>query len=95
MIVGGAICLVNASIGSLSALWAFDKPHAVFLKTLFGGMFVRMAGIAIVLIVLLRYTTMEPASLVFSLVGFFVIYQILEIRFLNTELKRKLKAQGA
>ncbi len=78
--IGCGISTVNVLIGALSAIWSFDKPQAVFLKTLLGGMAIRMVVICIILVLLIKLTTLSVYGLVFSLFLFYVLFQILEVR---------------
>ena len=80
--VGCAICTANVLAGALSILLGFDKPNQDFLKILFGGMLARMMVIGIVVFVLVKFTSIQVFGLILSLFVFYVLFQILEIRFL-------------
>ncbi|MBB27840.1 MAG: hypothetical protein CME25_02940 [Gemmatimonadetes bacterium] len=80
--VGCGICTANVLAGSLSILLGFDKPNQDFLKILFGGMLARMMVIGILVFVLIKLTSIQVFSLILSLFVFYVLFQILEIRFL-------------
>lgn len=82
VVVGCGICTLNVVAGCLSMVWAFEKPHTVFLKTLFGGMAVRLMGMGLVLFLLIRLTTLHVLGLILSLFVFYTVFQVLEIRFL-------------
>ena len=79
--VGFGIGALNALAGGLSAIWSFDRPQSVFLKTLLGGMVLRMLVICGVLILLIEVTALSIYGLVFSLFLSYLLFQILEIRF--------------
>lgn len=79
--VGCGIGALNALAGGLSAIWSFDRPQPVFLKTLLGGMVVRMLVICIGLVLLIKFTALSVYGLVFSLFSSYLLFQILEIRF--------------
>jgi hypothetical protein len=87
--VGCVIAVSNAMAGCLSAVWAIDKPQAVFLKVLFGGTTARllMMGVAFGLVV--RLTDIHTVGLTFSLFGFYVVFQVLEVRFLVLRMKAR------
>ena len=80
--VGCGICTANVLAGSLSILFGFDKPNQDFLKILFGGMLARMMAIGIVVFVLVKFTSIQVFGLILSLFVFYVLFQIIEIRFL-------------
>ena len=79
--VGFGIGALNALAGGLSAIWSFDRPQSVFLKTLLGGMVLRMLVICGVLVLLIEITGLSIYGLVFSLFLSYLLFQILEIRF--------------
>lgn len=79
--VGCGIGALNALAGGLSAIWSFDRPQAVFLKALLGGMVVRMLVVCVGLVLLIKFTTLSVYGLVFSLFLSYLFFQILEIRF--------------
>ena len=64
-------------------MWAFDKPQPVFLKTVLGGMALRMLGICVIFVALVRLTDYSILALGTSLFMFYLIFQALEIRFLT------------
>lgn len=76
------VCLLNVLVGCYSAVWAFDRSEAAFYKALFGGMLGRMAGIGIVFFVLVKFTDVHVSGLTLSLFFFYVMFLILELRFL-------------
>lgn len=86
VLVGCGICTANVLAGCFSVLWAFDKPQKAFLKAVFGGMVVRMALIGLTFFLLIRFTEIHIAGLTLSLFLFYVIFQVLEIRFLTSRL---------
>ncbi len=79
--VGCGIGALNALAGGLSAIWSFDRPQAVFLKALLGGMIVRMLVICVGLVLLIKFTALSVYGLVFSLFLSYLLFQILEIRY--------------
>ena len=93
--VGCGICTLNALVSCLSISWAFAKPYPVFLKVLFGGMAVRLAAIGAAFYLLIKFTAIHVAGLALSLVLFYALFQVLEIRFLIGHLSaRQASARG-
>lgn len=82
-LIGCGISTVNVLAGGASAVWAYDKPQPVFLKTILGGMALRMFAVLVVFIGLVRLMDLAILVLGASLFMFYLIYQILEIRFLT------------
>lgn len=81
--VGCAISTLNVVLGGVSVVWAFDKPQPVFLKTVLGGMALRMVGVCVSFILLIRLSDFPIYGLAVSMFLFYLLYQVLEIRFLT------------
>ena len=79
---GCAVSILNVLAGCGSAVWAFDRPQTVFLKTVLGGLTLRMMLIGAILFALLKFTDLSSTGLTLSLFFFYLVYQILEVRFL-------------
>ncbi len=95
-IVGCAICTINALAGCFSAIWAFDKPQGVFLKAVLGGMAVRIFAIGLVFFLLVRFTSINVVGFTLSLFAFYVLFQVLEVRFLVKHLSdRQAMREGS
>ena len=82
IVVGAGICTVNVLVGCFAAVWSFPKPQQVFLKTVFGGMAIRMVAIGLSFFLLIKYANVHVSALTGGLFLFYVLFQILEIRFL-------------
>ena len=94
--IGCAICTVNALAGCFSAIWSFDKPQAVFLKAVLGGMAVRILAIGLIFFILVKFTGINVVGLTLSLFGFYVLFQVLEVRFLVKHLSdRQAMREGS
>jgi len=87
--MGCAIVLVNALAGCMSVVWAFDRKQTDFLKVLFGGMAIRLMAMALAFGLLLAFTEVDRVGLTVSLFVFYVLFQVLEIRFLLGHLKHR------
>ena len=93
--LGCGICVLNALAGCASAVWAFEKPHKVFVRTLFGGMAVRLLAMGLAFFLLIKFTGVHVLGLAISLFLFYVLFQILEIRFLMGHLPtREVSKEG-
>jgi len=80
--VGCLIATVNVLVGCFLSLWARPRSQATFLKAVFGGMTLRLAGMVAVFFGLIKFTEIHVFSLTLGLFFFYVVFQIMEIRFL-------------
>ena len=90
--VGALLSTVNVLLGFFAIEYAFDKSYTVFLKAVLGGMGLRMLLLLGVMIVLILVFHMHTVALTVSLLGFYLIYLILEILFIQK--KVLLRNQG-
>ena len=81
LLIGCTISTVNVIAGTVSIVWSFDKPQPVFLKAILGGMAARMMAIFIVLVMVVKLTDLLVLPLVGSMFGFYIVFQVLELRF--------------
>ncbi len=87
--VGALLSTLNALAGFLAIEYAFDKSYTTFLKAVLGGMGVRMVvmlGALLALILLLR---VHAVALTLSMLGFYLVYLILEIVFIQRKMLTK------
>ena len=79
--VGCAICTLNALAGAWLALWGMRRDNRTFMTVVFGGMGIRLIIVLIFFFVALKLVKLHVFSLTLSLFLFYVVFQILEIRF--------------
>jgi hypothetical protein len=79
-VLGGVLAAVLALAAVWLALWAFDKPSRTFLLALLGGFLGRMVVFGGSLAALILRTDLPPAAFLGGLFGYYVLFQILEIR---------------
>ena len=95
VVLGCVICVLNAVAGCTSAVWAFEKPHKVFVRTVLGGMAVRLMAMGLAFFLLIKFTGVHVLGLAVSLFLFYVLFQVLEIRFLVRHLSaREVPEEG-
>jgi len=82
-IVGALLSTVNVLLGYLAIEFSFEKSYTTFLKAVLGGMGIRMLGMLCMLIMLIKVFGFHAAALVTSLLGFYIIFLILEILFIQ------------
>ena len=80
--VGCAICALNAIAGAGLALWGLRRDHSAFMKVVFGGVGARFIIVLIFFFVALKLVKLHVFALTLSLFFFYLVFQIIEIRFL-------------
>ncbi len=79
-----ALCFV---VGFYSVCRNFHRPFNKLMVAFFGGMLARMLFIGLAFALILLFTQPHVASLLTSLFGFYFLYLILELYFVNSRLK--------
>ncbi len=82
---------VNAITGYYLAVTGAEKEHSGFIKTVFGGMALRLGTLIILTVLLIRMEWVEAIPFFLMLMGFYVLHQILELTALNRKIKSGLK----
>lgn len=86
--IGCAVCLLNVLAGCWAIAWALRRPRKVFFSTVFGSMGIRMALVGVLVVVLVRSTSIHVTGFVAGLFVFFFVFQALEVVFLTRRLPR-------
>ena len=87
--VGLLMSTLNAVAGSWCIGYGFDKPQNTFLKVVFGGMFVRMGTLLAGFFVLIAVFHLDTISLTVSLLGFYLIFLVMEILSIQRRMAEK------
>lgn len=90
--LGALLSTVNVLLGFLAIEYAFNKSYTVFLKAVFGGMGVRMLLLLGAMLLLILVFRVHTLALMVSLLGFYAIYLVLEVLFIQR--KVLLRNQG-
>ena len=100
VIASGIIAFCNVVLGYFLLQYAIDKSNSVFMGVVFGGMGIRMALILVALTILL-INDYHALALSLALMGFYVVYMIVELVYVTRELgtrpsrsKAKKRAHG-
>jgi hypothetical protein len=80
---GGAIATANVLLGYAAIAYSAGKSATIFFKYVIGGMGIRIAFMAGLLLVLIRYFNFEPGSLVASLGVCYMVFLVLEIVYIQ------------
>ena len=89
--LGAGLSTLNVLLGYLAIEFSFEKSYTVFVRSVLGGMGLRlvlMLGLLAAVISLFRVHTL---ALTFSLLGFYVVFLLLEVLFIQ----RKVSVRNA
>ena len=94
MMVWGVVagCLVAAlcfTTGFYAVCRSFHRSSRALMLSLFGGMLVRLVFIGVVVVLLVQLTSLHVVSLLTSLLGFYVVYLIIELYFVHNRLQSR------
>lgn len=89
IIAGGVMSLINLLLGYVAIEISYERSHTAFLKYVLGGMVVRLMLMWGVLLVLIRLYYFHSASLMLSLLFFYVMNLVLEIFYLQKRVTSK------
>ena len=82
-ITGAILGTANVLAGYLAIEYSIGKSYSTFLRTVLGGMGLRMALLLGTLVVLIKLFGLHAAALTVSLLGFYVIFLALEVVFIQ------------
>jgi hypothetical protein len=85
-LVGWALPTLCFVAGFYTIYRTFHLPLQKLMIAFFGGMVVRLLFIGTVLVIILKLTQLPLISVIASLFGFYVLYLILELYFVNSRL---------
>jgi len=93
-VAGLVMSTLNAVAGSLCIGYAFDKSQNVFLKVVYGGMVLRMGSLLLVFFVLITVFQIHKVALTVSLLGFYLIFLVMEIFSILRRVEARERAAG-
>ena len=80
-------------LGFYAVSWAVHRPLRHFMIAVFGGMLVRLLLISTIFILLVKLTQFHVPSLLFSLVGFYILCLVIELYFVNNRIQYREEVQ--
>ena len=89
IIAGGVMSLINLLFGYAAIEISYERSHTTFLKYVLGGMVVRLMLMWGVLLVLIGFYHFHSASLMLSLLFFYIMNLVLEIFYLQKRVTSK------
>lgn len=90
IVAGGIMSFLNLLLGYSAIEISFDRSHTVFLKFVLGGMVFRLMLMWGVLLLLIRMYHFHSASLMLSLLFFYVMNLVLEIFYIQKRVSTKI-----
>ncbi len=87
--IGGAISFLVILSAYYLNRWAFRKSHKVFLRALVGGMVARIVLAVGLFFGAWWFLKLPPALFLISLIVYYLIFQVLEARFIQTQMGAK------
>ncbi len=92
VIIGAVLSTVNVLVGFLAIEYSFDKSHATFLKAVLGGMGIRIVVMLALLVLLIRYAGLPVVALVVSVLGFYVVFLVLELLYIQKKVSNTFES---
>ncbi len=89
VVAGGLASLFHLLLGYVFIEYGFDKSNTTFLKVILGGTLARMFLLVGIVLLLVRVYQFQTASLMASLLMFYVLNLLLEIHFLQKKVALK------
>mgnify|MGYP006278376503 CR=1 FL=1 len=87
--LGVVISLITVAYSFLSIRNAFQNSTKTFYKNVFSGMAVRFVIFIITLFLIFKFTTFSIYGFIAAFFTFYLIFQIIEIRLVTTELNKQ------
>ena len=82
-VIGALLSTVNVLLGYIAIEYSLDKSYTTFIKTVIGGMGLRIVGLVGILLILVKLFGLHMLALTISLLGFYVVYLVLEVLFIQ------------
>ena len=93
-VIGGTLAVAGAIAGLILSAWAFDKGQKQFFGALLLGILGRLVVYGATLIYIALGTSINPIATVVAMLGFHVVFMIMEIHFALRRLRAGKQRQG-
>ncbi|MDP2207922.1 MAG: hypothetical protein Q8K98_03995 [Bacteroidota bacterium] len=87
--VGAILSTANIIAGYLSIEYAFNKSMTRFLKTILGGMGIRMFVLLLAMLFVIQVIKLHVLAFTISLFIYYVIFLVLEIFYIDQKVRAK------
>jgi hypothetical protein len=82
-VIGGMLSTINVLLGYMAIEYSLDKSYTTFIKTVIGGMGLRIVALVGMLLILVKLFGLHMLALTISLLGFYIVYLVLEVLFIQ------------
>ncbi|HUI10724.1 MAG TPA: hypothetical protein VL221_10385 [Bacteroidota bacterium] len=86
VVAGAAVASANVLLGYVAIRYSFGRSYSTFLKAVLGGMGIRLLFMLGAFTLLLVAFRMHAVALTCSLLGFYAVFMIMEIVFLQRQM---------
>ena len=83
VLIGAALSTLNVIVGFVAIEYAFEKSYTVFLRTVLGGMGIRLVLLLGALTLFIVFLGIHAVALTVSVLAFYLIFLILEVLFIQ------------
>jgi hypothetical protein len=83
---GCTLAMFCFTTGFYAVCRSFQRSFRALMMTIFGGMLVRLVLVGMIFVLLINLTSVHVVSFLVSLLGFYVVYLIIELYFVNSRL---------
>ena len=89
VLIGALLSTFNVLLGFAAIEYSLDKSSTTFFKYVLGGMGVRMLGLAVVLVILMKGFGLHVTALIGSMGIFYVVFLTLEIFYIQKKIQSR------
>lgn len=93
-LIAAGLSSANSMSGYFLAVKGMGREHTSFIKTVFGGMVIRLMVLIVLTVLVITMKWAEALPFFLMLMGFYIIHQVIEILSLNRDISRKYKLSG-
>jgi hypothetical protein len=86
VMLGAFLSTFNVLLGFAAIEYAFDRSYSVFLRTVLGGMGLRLILMLGMMMGLILMFHVHVVALTISLLGFYLVYLVLEVLFIQRKM---------
>jgi hypothetical protein len=89
VLVGCILAAFCFATGFYAVCRSFQRSLRILMIVILGGMLVRLVMLGAIFVLLVNLTSLHVTSFLVSLLGFYVVYLIIELYFVNNRLYRQ------
>lgn len=92
VVAGAILSVVNVLAGFVAVEYSLERSYTTMLKTVLGGMGIRLALMLAILVLLIKVVRLNAVALVVSLLAYYVVYLVLEVLYIQERVSHKSKS---